>query len=432
MTSGNISEEPIAYRDADANQRLESIADAFLTNNREIQTRIDDSVVRIFNDEMYPIRRARGYAPDPLSVSGKLPELLACGAELKNTFCLSRGRYIFLSHHIGDLENNETLKSFEEGIEYYQKIFRIKPGAIAVDLHPDYLSTKYGYLQANQLDLPILPVQHHHAHLAACLLDNNLTSNDPVIGLTYDGTGYGTDGKIWGGEILFGGYTSFERRYHLEEMPLPGGDAAIRNPSRIALSYLFSSGLEWDPSLPAVQAIPENERELIQAQLTHKINTPLTSSMGRLFDAVSALIGVRQIATYEGQAAIELENICDPVESNSYDMVIEKNTIKTSILLSQIISDLNNKIPQPTISAKFHNSIVRVSLECARYIQKETGCNYVALSGGVWQNMTLLGKMTAQLNQNGLKYLVHRQVPANDGGVSAGQLMILAKYLENN
>jgi len=232
MTSGNFSEEPIAFHDSDASERLSGIADAFLTHNRDIQTRIDDSVVRVFQEDTYPIRRSRGYAPEPLVGKTDLPELLACGAELKNTFCLSRNKYLFLSHHIGDLENYETLKSYEEGIDYYRKIFRIQPKAIAVDLHPDYLSTKYGKELARKNDLLILPIQHHHAHLAACLVDNDYPISEPVIGLTYDGTGYGTDGTIWGGEILLGNVNGFVRRFHLEEMPLPGGDAAIQDAHR--------------------------------------------------------------------------------------------------------------------------------------------------------------------------------------------------------
>jgi len=298
MTSGNISEEPIAYQDVEARERLMPLADAYLMHNRDIHMRVDDSVTRIILKRPYLLRRARGYAPDPIPLPRELPKVLATGAELKNTFCLTRERYAFLSHHIGDLENYETLRSFEEGVEHYERLFRIKPEIIATDLHPDYLATRYGVQRATAERLPLIQIQHHHAHLAACLADNGWTSTDPVIGLSMDGTGLGTDGAIWGGEVLVGGYRGYERRYHLKYAPLPGGDLSVRKPARMALAHLWAAGLEWAPELPPMQALCYEERTALRGQIERGLNSLPTSSMGRLFDAAAALMGVAQVATY--------------------------------------------------------------------------------------------------------------------------------------
>ncbi|HQN45344.1 MAG TPA: carbamoyltransferase HypF, partial [Anaerolineaceae bacterium] len=296
MTSGNISEEPIAYQDGEARERLLPLADAYLMHNRDIHMRVDDSVTRIILKRPYLLRRARGYAPDPIPLPRELPKVLATGAELKNTFCLTRERYAFLSHHIGDLENYETLRSFEEGVEHYERLFRIKPDIIATDLHPDYLATRYGVQRSTAERLPLIQIQHHHAHLAACLADNGWTSTDPVIGLSMDGTGLGTDGAIWGGEVLVGGYRGYERRYHLKYAPLPGGDLSVRKPARMALAHLWAAGLEWAPELPPMQALCYEERTALRGQMERGLNSLPTSSMGRLFDAAAALMGVAQIA----------------------------------------------------------------------------------------------------------------------------------------
>lgn len=432
MTSGNISEEPIAYEDDDASARLADIADAFLTHNRAIHMRVDDSVTRVFEKKLYPIRRARGYAPQPLVYGTDLPEILACGAELKNTFALSREKYIFISHHIGDLENYETLKSFEEGIEHYKRLFRLSPQAIAVDLHPDYLSTKFGLTQAAADNLPLIRVQHHHAHLSACLADNLWTSEEPVIGLIFDGTGYGTNGSIWGGEVLVGGHRSYDRRFHLAETPLPGGDSAIRNPSKIALTQLMAAGLDWESDLPPLQSLCAEERTVLRSQITHRINTPLTTSMGRLFDAVSSLIGIRQKATYEGQAAIELENLCDPYEQSAYDIPLAEHVIHSLELFPQILNDYRRGISPSIISARFHNAIALACLNLCSTIRQESAINTVALSGGVWQNITLLKKTLALLRQAGFNVLIHHNIPTNDGGISVGQLLVAASWIKEN
>lgn len=431
MTSGNISEEPISYEDEEAWIRLASIADCFLTHNRPIHMRIDDSVFRVVQEKSYPIRRARGYAPDPIRINQNLSQILSCGAELKNTFALSRQKYIFLSHHIGDLENLETLDSFISGIQHYRKLFRIEPEAVAVDLHPDYLSTRYGVNEACEKNLPLIRVQHHHAHLAACLADNNLRFDEPAIGLIFDGTGYGTDGHIWGGEVLIGDYHHFERRFHLQEVPLPGGDSAIRNPSKIALAYLHAAGIDWREEYPPVSQYGSSDLNILKQQLIHNLNCVPTSSMGRLFDAVSSLLGIRHHVTYEGQAAIELENLVDPDENRSYSIGIDENVISSLELIPQILKDFRNGVHPGAISARFHNTLAEISLEACNIIRSETGIMHVALSGGVWQNMTLLTKTMERLKSSGFVVLIHHQVPANDGGIALGQILIAEASLKN-
>ena len=430
MTSGNLSDEPIAYEDDDARSRLNEIADGFLVHNRPIHMRVDDSVLRMVDRQPYFIRRSRGYAPDPILLERDTPEMLACGAELKNTFCLSRGKYAFLSHHIGDLENYETLKSFESGIEHYQRLFRITPRSLVADLHPDYLSTKYALDRSSKENLPLLQVQHHHAHLAACLADNRISFDQQVIGLIFDGTGYGTDGKIWGGEVLIGSYNSYQRRFHLQEMPLPGADSATRNIAKISLAYLSTLRLSWQNDLAPVQFYSPQERDLLRSQVESRINCPMTTSMGRLFDSVSSLIGIRQQATYEGQAAIELENTCDLNEQGFYPLTINLDEILLSDLFNGILHDLLSGVAKEVISSRFHNGLARMCLSACRQIREETGIESVALSGGVWQNITLLNKTGALLVENGFTVLTHHRVPANDGGIALGQLLVAAATRE--
>jgi hydrogenase maturation protein HypF len=439
MTSGNLSEEPIAYRDEEAQERLGSLADGFLLHNRPIHMRVDDSVVRSItlpagkvgpgedpaqHQQLYFIRRSRGWAPDPLALPADVLPTLATGAELKNTFCLARDRYAFLSHHIGDMENYETLRSFEEGIRHFERLFRVKPEQIVCDLHPDYLATRYAQQRAQEEGLPLTRVQHHHAHLAACLADNGWDTGEPVIGLSFDGTGYGTDGAIWGGEVLVGGYKDFQRRFHLAYAPLPGGDAAVRKPARMALAHLWAAGIDWEPDLPPALEICAQDRVILKTQLERRINTPSTSSMGRFFDAASALIGVRQTATYEGQAAIELEALADPDETGYYTFDINADLIQPAPLWQALIADWRTGLPPATLAARFHNSVVGLAADLCQQAQRETGCQVVALSGGVWQNRFLLERTTARLQQAGLRVLVHHHVPANDGCIALGQALV--------
>jgi hydrogenase maturation protein HypF len=424
MTSGNISDEPIVYTNSSARQELGEIADGFLFNDREIETRLDDSVIMELDDHPYFYRRSRGYAPSPIKFPQILENILATGAELKNTFCLTRGNYAFLSHHIGDMENLETLLAFEVGIPHYEHIFKVKPEAIACDMHPDYLSSRYASERTCAEGIPLFPVQHHHAHLAAVLADNRWNTTDPVIGICLDGTGYGLDEKIWGGEILYGGYAQFDRKFHLEYMPLPGGDAATHNPDRIAAAYLWKSGFDWSPDIPAISSYNPDDLVTLKKQLEKNINCPQTSSMGRLFDAVAGLIGLRQSVNYEAQAAIELENIIDPSIHDTYCFEVTDDQIRFDLLLKDIVDDLRKRKNVGEIATKFHNAVRNLILNFSDILRQETGCKIVALSGGVFQNRYLIRNAMDDLQRNGFKVMVHRDVPANDGGIALGQALV--------
>ena len=431
MTSGNISEEPIAYQDQDALNRLSEIADAYLVHNRPIHMRIDDSVTRIIRSKPYFLRRSRGYAPDSIQLPFASVDSLATGAELKNTFCLAREKYAFLSHHIGDLENMETLTSYEEGIDHFEKLFRIKPKLLACDLHPDYLSTRYAIERSERENLPLVYVQHHHAHLAAVLADNQWDSEGSVIGLCYDGTGYGSDGTIWGGEVLVGNYQNYQRRFHLKYTPLPGGDLAVRTPARMALSHLWTSNIPWDLVYPCVSSLCMEERTVIRLQLEKNLNAPKTSSMGRLFDAAASIIGSRQKVNYEGQAAIEMEAFVDKNERGSYPILLLDNIIDPTPLWHAMIEDLLSGMSKEIMAARFHNSISDISLTICKTIRKQTGENSVALSGGVWQNKVLLLNTIQKLNEENFQVLYHQIIPPNDGGIALGQICIAAKTINN-
>lgn len=431
MTSGNQSEEPIAYLDDEAFENLSALADGFLVHNRPIHMRVDDSVARIIQKQPILIRRSRGYTPDSIQLPEGIKSVLAVGGELKNVFCLTRDNYAFLSHHIGDMENYETLRSFENGIDHFERLFRIKPEIIACDLHPDYMASRYAEQRSQAGQLPLVQIQHHHAHLASCLADNGWNSEEQAIGLIYDGTGLGADGAIWGGEVLVGNFRDYRRYYHLSYVPLPGSDAATHHPARVALAYLWLAGLDWESNLPPVIELCENDRTLLHSMLQAKINTPPTSSMGRFFDAASALIGVRQNASYEGQAAIELETLVDPTERGYYQFDITENEFNPAPLWQAMLSDWRAGASQPVLAARFHNSLVELNLELCNRIRKQTGIKIAALSGGVWQNRFLLEHTIQRLESAGFQVLIHHQVPPNDGGIALGQAMIAAKTLEN-
>jgi hydrogenase maturation protein HypF len=423
MTSGNISEEPIASENKEALRRLGNLADLFLLHDRDIYSRYDDSVVRIFEGKPMLIRRARGYAPYPIHLPYKSQEILAVGPELKNTFCLTKENYAFISQHIGDMENEETFEHFQKTIELYKRLFRIKPQVVAYDLHPEYLSTKF----AQELELPKVGVQHHHAHIVGAMIENKHL--DPVIGFSFDGTGFGTDGKIWGGEVIFSQLKDFERLAHLKYIPLPGGEASIKKPWRMALSYLiFAFGKEWE-NLPIdfPHRIPKKEAKIVEQQIEKGINSPLTSSCGRLFDAVSSLIGVRDVAHYEAQAAIEMEMISNETE-DYYHFQINKNevpyVINTVEIVKQIVEDLIKGVSQREIAGKFHQTMVKIILELAHLLSKEKGVKTLALAGGVFQNFELLKRCVPTLRKNGFKVLLKRNIPVNDGGVSLGQAAV--------
>jgi len=428
MTSGNLSEEPLAYSNQEARERLSSLADMFLLHNRDIYIRCDDTVARVIQDEDQPrvsiLRRSRGFAPNPIRLEWKMPPILATGAEIKNTFCLTKDHYAFLSHHIGDMENFETLAAFEHGVEHYQTLFRTSPEYLAFDLHPNYLSTRYAQRLAQEKSLPAFGIQHHHAHIAACMADNHLGKDTTVIGLSFDGTGYGTDGTIWGGEVFLATYQNFKREFHLKTIPLPGGDAAIKEPWRIALTWLYESGIEWTPDLAPARYINTDQQQMLRQQIQSGTNAPLTSSMGRLFDGVAALVGVRQTVNYEAQAAIELEALVDPAERARYEFQITGSVIDPAPMFEQIVADLSHQIPIQQISAKFHNTIAEIALQTCLAIRSKTELNLVALSGGVWQNSVLLQTTIKKLRENSFSVYYHDQVPTNDGGLSLGQAVI--------
>ncbi|MDE3165552.1 MAG: carbamoyltransferase HypF, partial [Acidobacteriota bacterium] len=422
MTSGNQSEEPIVIANPEARTRLAPLAGAFLLHDREIYMRVDDSVVRVFEERPRVLRRARGYAPFPIDLGSTGIDVLACGGELKNTFCLTRGRHALLSQHIGDLENYETLAFFRETLDQMKKLFRAEPRAVAYDLHPNYLSTRF----ALELDgVQQVPVQHHHAHIAACMAENHL--REKVIGVAFDGTGYGADGAIWGGEFLIADLTGFERRAHLRYIPLVGGDQAIREPWRAALAHLTDAyGEAALPDLPLWQSIPAKKVELVRAMLRRGVNTVPTSSCGRLFDAVASLLGLRHQVTYEGQAAIELEAIAAPGIADGYPFEIAGDPwqIDPRPTVRAIVAALLRGDPPGTISARFHNTLAAVIVEVARRLRAADGLHRVCLSGGTFQNHYLLTRALSALRAAGFDAAIHAQVPPNDGGLSLGQAAI--------
>ncbi|GIH93548.1 carbamoyltransferase HypF [Planobispora siamensis] len=429
LTSGNVSDEPIVHRDSDALARLGGIADAFLTHDRPIHVRTDDSVVRPFRGRGSVLRRSRGYVPDPVELRRTAPRpILACGAELKSTFCLAEGDRAFVSHHIGDLENYETLRSFTEGVEHFSALFGIRPRVVAHDLHPEYLSTKYAVELADTLeDAELVGVQHHHAHIASCLADNG--EPGPVLGVAFDGLGLGPDGTVWGGEFLLAGLTSFERAGHLAPVPMPGGTAAIRQPWRMAAAYLQAAYGGQAPEELAV-AVRNRARWTDVLALTRAgVNSPLTSSAGRLFDAVSALLGLRDAITYEGQAAIELEQHADPAERGRYRASISPGgplVVAGADLVRAAAEDLLAGTDPAVIAARFHNGVADLVVRCCVALRDATGVRTAALSGGVFQNLLLLERAVDGLSAAGFRVLTHSRVPANDGGISLGQAAVAA------
>jgi hydrogenase maturation protein HypF len=440
MTSGNNSDEPIAYRDEEAFDQLCKIADYFLVHDREIHMRCDDPVIRAAGKRPYPIRRSRGYAPAPLRLAGAFTRhTLACGGELKNTFCLARDHHAFLSHHIGDMENYETLRSFREGIEHYCGLFDVSPELVAHDLHPEYLSTKYAR-ELEEAGLPAVGVQHHQAHVASCLADNELSAEERVIGVALDGTGYGTDGAVWGGEFFEGSLKEgFTRRAHLEYAPLPGGSAAIRQPWRMTLAHLIRLyGEEETLKLPlaAVRETGERNVRLIARLVEHGLNTPATSSAGRLFDAVAALVGVPGSGrtTYEGQAAIELELIAAGPTNRAYPVDLrpeESWIVETGEVVAAVVEDLLAGRPAPEISATFHQTMAQIVATVCKQVRESDDVNIVALSGGTFQNMLLLNQTIELLEENGFVVHKHQRVPANDGGLALGQAILADRAFRN-
>jgi hydrogenase maturation protein HypF len=423
MTSGNLSEEPIVSRNQDL-WRLEGLADDFLVHNRRIQTRVDDSVVRTFEGRLLPVRRSRGFAPDPIDLGIPVSEILACGGELKNTFCLTKDHYAILSQHIGDLENLETLEFFRETLDHMKQFFRVDPRLVAHDLHPDYLSTK---LALKLPGMKTIGVQHHHAHVASCMAENHLEGK--VIGVAFDGTGFGTDGHIWGGEFLACDYAGFERCGHFRYIPLAGGDSAIRQPWRAAISYLretFGSAAA-SLDLPVFAEVSPDGISVVARMLSQGVNTVRTSSCGRLFDAVASIIGLRQVTNYEGQAAIELEAAAVEGVDDQYRFEIEQgapSTIDVRPAIESIVRDRIARTDTGVIAARFHNTVCDAVIEMCRRMRRVHNLKRVCLSGGTFQNMYLLKRTVTGLRRAGFDVFVHSQVPANDGGLALGQAAI--------
>ena len=431
MTSANLSEEPIAIDNEEAFDRLSGIADYFLMHNRDIYLRSDDSIMRHAAGMNRFVRRSRGYVPTPIFLDRPVPPILACGAELKNTVCLTKDNHAFLSQHIGDLENIKAFDFFKQTVSHLKRILDIEPEIIAYDMHPGYLSTQYALEQTDKI---LVPVQHHHAHIVSCMAEHQL--DETVIGLSFDGTGYGTDGRIWGGELLIADLKSFHRPVHLAYIPMPGGAAAIKEPWRMAVSYLFDTfgdGFE-NLGLEFLNDIPENKVRIIKEMIVKGINSPLTSSIGRLFDGVAAILGIRNQVSFEGQAAMALEmlandetNYLTAADLYGYDLSAhEVCEISLRSLINGIVKDLKNGVSPADISTRFHLSLIQLYTEICGHLRMETGINQVVLSGGVFQNAIILKGLIAGLERKGFQVFSNSRIPANDGGIALGQAMVAA------
>ncbi len=425
MTSGNLSDEPIAFQDDDAAQRLAGVADVSLVHDRAIRTRVDDSVVKVVAGRVVPIRRSRGYVPNPvlLPISSPVP-VLACGAALKSTFALVRGDQAFVSHHIGDLGDYLTQQSYLDGITHLSELLDVEVSVLAHDLHPDYPSTRYARGRADGAQL--LGVQHHHAHIASCLADNG--SSQRVIGVAFDGLGLGTDGTAWGGEFLVADLEGFTREAHLAPVAMPGGDAASQQPWRMAAAHLDAAYAGSFPELDVQRRQGALWGQVLSVARAG-LNSPLTSSAGRLFDAVSAILGLRDVLSYEGQAAIELEQVADASERGTYPVSVDGAVVDVAGLIRAVVDDLGAGAAVPVIAARFHNALADVIATVCGRLREEHELSTVALSGGVFQNSLLLARALDRLEGGGFEVLTHRQVPCNDGGISLGQAAVAAARL---
>jgi hydrogenase maturation protein HypF len=427
MTSGNRSDEPIATDDAEARQRLDKIADLFLMHNRPIHVRCDDSVTRVIDNIELPIRRSRGQAPNTLALPRPCPmPILALGGQLKAVFALGRDQQAILSHHLGDLDHMPAWLAYQRDLQLYEELFDFRPRWLVHDRHPDYATTRYALDRASQEGVERLAVQHHHAHLASCLADNGL--DETVIGVTFDGTGFGTDGAIWGGEFLVGDYRDFDRAAHLRYVPMPGGEQAIREPWRMALAHLRDAEVD----LPSWEArLTPRARRIIEQMLARRLQCPMTSSVGRLFDAVASLVGLADRVSYEGHAAMKLEWLAtDAQDTRTYPFELHQRggtlEIDTRPLIAAVARDVQQSVDSARIAWRFHQSVVRMIVEVCRRLREVTGRNAVVLSGGVFLNAWLTQRSVAELRAAGFRVYRHRQVPPGDGGLCLGQLAIAA------
>ncbi|WP_206028743.1 carbamoyltransferase HypF [Thalassoroseus pseudoceratinae] len=433
MTSGNRSNEPIVTQDADAITRLAGIADVFLVHNRPIHVRCDDSVVKVVSGVELPVRRSRGYAPKPIPLPVQwAPPILAVGGKLKNTFALGCGDQGVLSHHLGDLDYLDAYQTFQRDVLLYQQLFDVQPEWIAHDLHPEYASTRFAAKRFSPEKL--IGVQHHHAHMAACMAENGLS--EPVIGVIFDGTGYGTDGAIWGGEFFIGDYNNFERAAHLRHVTLPGGDAAVREPWRMALSHAMDAGCEC-PAESFFPTVQPSVLRIVETMIRKNLNSPMTSSMGRLIDAVAAICGVGERNRFEGQAAMALEDLAsDQPDCGCYEYGVEiidqrPATVDTRPLIRGIIDDNQNDVQPSIIARRFHSTVAEIIVSVCRQLRKQCQLNRVVLSGGVFLNALLTEESAERLINAGFDVYRHSQVPPGDGGLSLGQLTVAAARLQN-
>jgi hydrogenase maturation protein HypF len=425
LTSGNISDEPLIIDDLLAEKQLVTVADSFLSYNRQIINRTDDSVVRIIGKKTSLIRRSRGYVPRPVDLKFNVEGIIALGAEQKNSFCIGKGNQAIMSQHIGDLKNPATYNFFTETIERFSNIYRFKPELVACDLHPQYLSTHHAQRFENEYKIPLLRIQHHHAHIASCMAEYGL--NEDVIGICLDGTGYGPDENIWGSEFMIADLNGFSRFTHFDYIPMPGGEKATIEPWRMAYSYIFKYfGENFDyKSVPLFNSINTHKLSLIKEMIVKKMNSPLSSGAGRIFDAVSAILGLCPVETFDSEAPMRLESAIDCDTNEFYPFLLTKTVIFADTLKA-ILADLPlQKIS--VISAKFHNTVAQVILEVSKQIRENTSLKKVVLSGGVFQNKYLLEKSLFLLNSNGFRVFTNHLVPPNDGGISLGQILIASK-----
>jgi hydrogenase maturation protein HypF len=426
MTSGNLAGEPICFTDDDALERLSHLADGWLMHDRAILVPCDDSVMRVVCDVELPIRRSRGYAPLPIALPVSVPPTLAVGADLKNTMAVADGKYAWLSQHIGDMDDLATLSAFDSAQQHLQELTAVAPQVLVADAHPLYRSTAWA--NRNAAGRPVRTVQHHHGHIAAVMAEHGLDGSSEVLGFAFDGTGYGTDGAVWGGEVMLANYKGFQRLAQLKYVPLAGGDISVLRPYRMALAHLWAAGIAWEPDLAPVAACPPAEQKAIAHQLETGFGCVPTSSMGRLFDAVSALAGVRQVVAYEAQAAIELEGLSRDIDcgASAYTFRVDRGEATTLInqapVLDAVVRDRRAGVAAGVIGARFHRAVADliVDLACEEGGTSQT----VALSGGVFQNALLLELTLTGLHARGIHVITHRCVPPNDGGIALGQLLV--------
>jgi hydrogenase maturation protein HypF len=428
MTSGNLAGEPICFDDDDALDRLSHLADGWLMHDRAILVPCDDSVVRVVDGIELPIRRSRGYAPLPVALPVPVEPTLAVGADLKNTMAVADGKYAWLSQHIGDMDDLTTLSAFDSAQQHLQALTAVTPEILVADAHPLYRSSNWAH--RNSAGRPVRTVQHHHAHIAAVMAEHGLDGSQRVLGFAFDGTGYGPDGAVWGGEVLLADYKDYQRLARLKYVPLAGGDISVLRPYRMALAHLWAAGLPWDHDLPPVQACPADERRVLMRQLETGLGCAPTSSMGRLFDAVSALVGVRQVVDYEAQAAIEFEGLARNADAGTrtYAFAVDRSQSPADIdpapVLNPVVADLHAGVPAAVIGARFHRAVADLIVNLAEVESEAAGIHTVALSGGVFQNALLLRLTRQRLRCKGFEVITHRVVPPNDGGIALGQLLV--------